>query len=157
MQAFSWQIPVWLSVRCAAQKPPPTARLHSEWTVQSPNLVCYLILLVSHHSISSVSYGMLSLYWWGQSSFRSVVVITLASHARGPGFETQRKQPFISQQVRGWVLTATQTKTQDTCCFCFKCGEVSSKHPSHLCRMNLKLIQKDKKKWQLFDSNWFLC
>ena len=28
-------------------------------------------------------------------SFRSVVVITLASHARGPGFETQRKQLFI--------------------------------------------------------------
>ena len=26
------------------------------------------------------------------SRFRSVVVITLASHARGPGFETQRKQ-----------------------------------------------------------------
>ena len=29
-----------------------------------------------------------------QSGFRSVVVITLASHARGPGFETQRKQLF---------------------------------------------------------------
>ena len=29
-----------------------------------------------------------------QVSFRSVVVITLASHARGPGFETQRKQGF---------------------------------------------------------------
>ena len=29
-----------------------------------------------------------------QVSFRSVVVITLASHARGPGFETQRKHIF---------------------------------------------------------------
>ena len=29
-----------------------------------------------------------------QVSFRSVVVITLASHARGPGFETQRKHSF---------------------------------------------------------------
>ena len=28
------------------------------------------------------------------ASFRSVVVITLASHARGPGFETQRKHVF---------------------------------------------------------------
>ena len=32
-----------------------------------------------------------------QVGFRSVVVITLASHARGPGFETQRKQGFIRQ------------------------------------------------------------
>ena len=28
--------------------------------------------------------------------FRSVVVITLASHARGPGFETQQKQVLQS-------------------------------------------------------------
>ena len=31
---------------------------------------------------------------FSQVGFRSVVVITLASHARGPGFETQRKQLF---------------------------------------------------------------
>ena len=49
------------------------------------------------------------------SSFRSVVVITLASHARGPGFETQRKQgkevlvtftslptPFENNMNRPW-------------------------------------------------------
>ena len=30
--------------------------------------------------------------------FRSVVVITLASHARGPGFETQRKQLFYPRR-----------------------------------------------------------
>lgn len=34
-----------------------------------------------------------------QVGFRSVVVITLASHARGPGFETQRKQGFSRQSI----------------------------------------------------------
>ena len=44
---------------------------------------------------------------FSQVGFRSVVVITLASHARGPGFETQRKQlfcpwkPFLCEQDRG--------------------------------------------------------
>ena len=39
-------------------------------------------------------------------SFRSVVVITLASHARGPGFETQRKHSFdhLTQRKRSiWI------------------------------------------------------
>ena len=65
--------------------------------------------VASHHIpplVSSIATGMSYSYDKylfplinSQRSFRSVVVITLASHARGPGFETQRKQSFILKNI----------------------------------------------------------
>ena len=51
----------------------------------------------THVYVSSLVSFKESLTRWMIVSFRSVVVITLASHARGPGFETQRKQPLVAR------------------------------------------------------------
>ena len=51
-----------------------------------------------------------------QVSFRSVVVITLASHARGPGFETQRKHWFFMWTLdTGWIRSYPWALNQIDC------------------------------------------
>lgn len=54
-------------------------------TAKNCSKICLLFVVVSSHSKHQ------------QNGFRSVVVITLASHARGPEFEPQRKHFFWSE------------------------------------------------------------